>query len=70
MKNIFQNVKKIRQNIFSVHLNNVCSPTKFYGEKTFFMACVRKTKNDYVNNNIGAPKFIFFTDATKYVLFS
>jgi hypothetical protein len=68
--NIFQNVKKIRQKILSVHLNNVCSPTKFCGEKKFFVAYVKKTKNGYVNNNVGALNFFFFTEATKNILFS
>jgi hypothetical protein len=43
----------------SVHLNNLCSPTKFCSEKTFFVACVKKTKNGHVNSNVGALKFIF-----------
>jgi hypothetical protein len=34
------------------------------------VACVKKTKNGYVNNNVGAPKFVFFTEATKNVLFT
>jgi hypothetical protein len=63
-------LKKIRQKILSVHLNNLCSPIKFCGEKTFCVACVKKTKNGHVNSNVGAPKFVFFTEATKNVLFS
>jgi hypothetical protein len=66
--NIFQNVKKVRQKILSIYLNNVCSSTKFCGEKIFFVTCVKKTKNGYVNNNVGAPKFVL--EATKNVLFS
>jgi hypothetical protein len=42
--NPFQNVKKIRQKILSVHLNTLCSPTKFCDEKIFFVACIKKTK--------------------------
>jgi hypothetical protein len=50
---------KIDKKILSVHLNNVCSPTKFCDEKIFFMACVKRQKNSFVNNNVGAPKFVF-----------
>jgi hypothetical protein len=68
--NPFQNAKKIRQRIISVHLNNLCSATKFCDEKTFCVACVKRTKNDHVNSNVGAPKFVFFIEAKKKVLFS
>jgi hypothetical protein len=57
--NIFQNVKKNRQKILSVHLNNLCSPTKFYGEKAFLWHVKKIKKNGHLNNNIGAPKFVF-----------
>jgi hypothetical protein len=55
IKNI--NIKKLGKKFLSVHLNNLCSPTKFCGEKTFFEACVKKIKNGHVNSNVGAPKF-------------
>jgi hypothetical protein len=42
--NPFQNVKKFRQKILSVYLNNLCSPTKFCDQNTFFMVCVKKDK--------------------------
>jgi hypothetical protein len=51
-------------------MNTLCSPTKFCNEKIFYVACIKKTKNVHVNNNVGALKFIFFTEATKNVLFS
>jgi hypothetical protein len=68
--NTFQNVKKIRQKILSVHLNNVCSSTSFVVKRFFCVACVKKIKNGYINNNVGALKFVFFTEATKNILFS
>jgi hypothetical protein len=57
--------KKIDKKILSVYLNNLCSPTKFCGEKTFFMACVKKIKNSHVNNNVGAPKFVYYRGQKK-----
>jgi hypothetical protein len=44
MKNAFLNVKKIGQKFLGVHLNILCSPTKFCGERIFFVAYVKKTK--------------------------
>jgi hypothetical protein len=68
--NPFQNVKKIRKKILSVHLNNLCLPTKFCGQKIIFMVCVKKTKkNGHVNSNVGASKFAFFTEATQKMFF-
>jgi hypothetical protein len=67
--NPFQNVKKFRQKVLNVHLNNLCSPTKFCDKKTFFMACIKKIKkNGHVNSNIGALKFVSkFSNILKYV---
>jgi hypothetical protein len=44
-------------------------PPNFYGEKTFFVACPKKRKKCHVNNNSVSPKFVFSTQATKYVFF-
>jgi hypothetical protein len=70
ISNSFENVKKIRQKILSVHLNNLCSPTKFCDKKIFFVTYIKNTENVHVNNNVGALKFVFFTEATKNILFS
>jgi hypothetical protein len=61
--NAFQNDKKFGQKIPGVHLN--IHPPKFYGERTFLVACIKKRKNCHINNNFVAPKFDFFTEATK-----
>jgi hypothetical protein len=36
-------------------------PRKFWCEKTFFVACIKKTKKCYVNSNYVPQKFVFFT---------
>jgi hypothetical protein len=68
--NIFQNVKKIRQKNSQCASEQFMFTQKFCSEKIFFVACVKKTKNGHVNSNVEAPKIFFFTEATKYVLFS
>jgi hypothetical protein len=45
-------------------------PPNFYGEKTFSVASPKKRKKCHVNNNFVSRKFVFSTQATKYVFFS
>jgi hypothetical protein len=42
--NVFQNVRKFGKKILGVHLNILCYPSKFYGEKTNAKTC-------HVNSN-------------------
>jgi hypothetical protein len=42
---------------------------KVLRSKDIFCGIYKKTKNGHVNSNVGAPKFVFFTEATKNVLF-
>jgi hypothetical protein len=84
MKNAFLNVLKNWQKILGAHLNILCLPTKFCREKTLSMTYVEKKKKKtfsmtyvkrqniyvHVTSNFGVPKFIFFAQVTKNVLFS
>jgi hypothetical protein len=43
-----------------VHPDILCLHTKFCEEKTFYVACAKKTKKCPVKSYFGAPKIVFF----------
>jgi hypothetical protein len=45
IKTEFKNFKKFRDKILHVHLDILCSYITFWGKRTFYVVCVKKTKN-------------------------
>jgi hypothetical protein len=65
----FQKIKKMEQKISGMHMNILCPSIKVLVRKDIFVACVKMTKNSYVNSNFVALKYVFFTQVTKIIFF-
>jgi hypothetical protein len=67
-KNIFQNIKKFGTKIPHVHFDILCLYTNFQKKTTFLISYIKKT-NLCMNISLFIGHiFVFFTDATEYVL--
>jgi hypothetical protein len=67
--NNFKMSKKLDKK-FSVYISTMYLHPQSFAVKRHFYGMCKKIRNGYVNNNVGASKFVIFTEATKNILFS
>jgi hypothetical protein len=65
----FQNIKKNLYFFYHVRLDILCARSRFHGKPTFFVSCIKKTKNILCNANFSTKIYLFYTQQ-KNIVFS